>query len=423
MQRLLLLLVLFGAGLLSAQDLYTVRVGVFRDVKATDFQNLRPLGFLYGITAPDQTTEVFVGQFSDQNQATKIAADLLQQGFRNAQAFSLPSATGQEVTVIQLALHSGNRPIEWASLERAGKLYVETVDGLTKIVTGVYPDGQTALQYLPAIRELGFRDAFVKKVNNVRLVPVGTFETGIKKPLIPIDLQEPPAATQTPVNPNPGTASRGPATYGNPNPVPNSVPAAAPTSAVGLPEIDGRLKRSSAADLQRVLKEKGLYSGDIDGYYGPGTTTAYNRAWNELAELAKFRLLAGTAEDAPGQWPSINVLLAVSDELAAGNANQTRAQQLVQQRNQLFSAAQKLSPVAATRAKSWASTVWANLDEWATEDPLHARILTAFRVAYHQTQVRLEDQYMDRGLRSDDARDLATAMLQNLVGADLDRFL
>ncbi|MEL7161510.1 MAG: SPOR domain-containing protein, partial [Bacteroidota bacterium] len=99
MQRLLLLLLIFaGTFTLTAQDLYTVRVGVFRDVKATDFQNLRTLGFLYGITAQDQTTEVFVGQFSDQNQATKIASDLLAQGFRNAQAFSLPVATGQEVT-------------------------------------------------------------------------------------------------------------------------------------------------------------------------------------------------------------------------------------------------------------------------------------------------------------------------------------
>jgi len=49
--------------------------------------------------------------------------------------------------------------------------------------------------------------------------------------------------------------------------------------------------------------------------------------------------------------------------------------------------------------------------------------MSAFRLTYHQSQVRLEDHYMDRGLSTNDSRDLATAMLQNLIGAQLDRFL
>ncbi len=451
MQRFILLLLLcsFVTGL-SAQDLFTVRVGIFRDVKASDFNNLKSLGFVYGTPGQDNTTEVFVGHYNDQAKATGIASNLVQQGFRNAQAFTLPTNTGQQVTVIQLGLHSGERAIDWAGFERAGQLYVESVDGRSKIVTGIYPDGPTALKFLSTIRELGYQDAFVKRINNVRLIPVSTFETGIKKPLIPINLQNtPPAATPTPApqqtspavntdnvpaaapvvygstaeSPSPAPAAA-PATYNTTVPAPASLPA--PATAAGLPAIDGKTKRHSAAELQRLLKEKGYYEASIDGFYGPGTTAAYRRAWNEMAEVRKYRLLSSlndASTDAVGNWPEVTVLLAVAQDIAAGTANASREQQMGQLRATLFNSRAALSPAAATRARAWATTLWANLEDWATEDPMHAKIFGAFRMGYHQSQVRLEDHYMDAGMSATDARDTATAMLQNLIGAQLDRFL
>jgi hypothetical protein len=103
--------------------------------------------------------------------------------------------------------------------------------------------------------------------------------------------------------------------------------------------------------------------------------------------------------------------------------NVTRASQLVQQRIELRDASQPLANTAAERVSNWSATLLQNMDEWATEDPLHAQIYSAFRLTYQQSQVRLEDYYMDRGLAPLDARNLATAMLQNMVGAQLDRFL
>lgn len=436
MKKMLLLLLtcLLFTGL-EAQELFTVRVGVFRDVKSADFDQVKPHGFVYGITAEDQTTEVFVGQYKEQAKATKVATDLVGQGFRNAQAFTLPVASGQPVTVIQIALHSGSRPMEWASLERAGPLFVESVDGLTKVVTGLFPDAATANQYLATIRQLGFRDAFIKQINNVRLIPISTFETGIKKPLIPITLQDapPPAnppnstapATNQPVQAFPPATNTalGPQTYSPPTTAPATAPTPPLAPPTNLPAIDGRTKRSSAAELQRVLKEKGYYEGAIDGYYGPGTTAAFEMAWQQLPEVAKYKRLVNPATDAVSQWPEVAVLLAISEDLAAGNTNQARANLLAQQRPQLFSAAQGLNPAAATRVNNWATTVWNNLDNWATEDPLHARIFSAFRLSYHQSQVRLENHFQQLGQSPDNARNLAAAMLQSLVGAQLDRFL
>lgn len=450
---LFLLLVCCLTGTLAAQSLYTIKVGTFRDVKADDFKTLRSQGFVYGAPGPDNTVDVYVGQYAEVARANATAATLNNNGFRNAQAFALPLNTGQQVTVIQIALHAGDRPINWPTLERAGQLYVESVDGTNKIVTGIYPDARTAAGFLPAIRELGYSDAFVRTINNVRLIPINQFETGIKKPLIPIDLtaKAPVAAAPAP-QPAPAPAPA-PATYGgattpapvayNPPPAtsaPTSTPMSPPTTAptlpnpadapaMSMPAIDGKTKRHSSAELQRVLKEKGYYSGSIDGLYGPGTTAAYKAAWDDMPEIRKYRKLSEIALEPAGgrdlisKWPEVNTLLAIAEDLSAGMANDTRARQLVQQRSQLVSATQPLTPVAASRVKNWATTIWTNLDEWATEDPLHAQIFSAFRLTYQQSQVRTEDYFMDRGLSPTDARDLSSAMLQNLVGAQLDRFL
>ncbi|WP_020571161.1 peptidoglycan-binding protein [Neolewinella persica] len=456
----LLLLVCCLVTTTYAQDLYTIKVGTFRDVKADDFTALKAQGFIYGISGADNTTDVYVGHFSDQVKAMTTARTMAANGFRNAQAFVLSSATGQSVTVIQIALYSGTRPIDWATLERAGQLYVETVDGTTKVLTGIYPDARTAANFLPAIRALGYTDAFVRSINNVRLVPITTFETGIKKPLIPLSLQT-AKNTEVPLSPSPNPVSAGsggaapstqgtlpsaPTTYNPPlssnSPQPYNPPVtAAPNTgaasfslpaganAPNLPAIDGKIKRLSSADLQRVLKEKGYYSGEVDGYYGPGTAAAYQAAWDGMPEIRKYRKLTEMATEPAGgrdlvsQWPEIQTLLAITEDLSAGMANDTRARQLVQQRAQLSVARQPLNETAASRVNNWATTIWTNLEDWATEDPLHAQMFSAFRLSYYQSQVRLEDHYMDQGLSPMAAKDLATAMLQNLSGAQLDRFL
>ena len=212
------------------------------------------------------------------------------------------------------------------------------------------------------------------------------------------------------------------------------MPAAAGVSRVpaqrpGLPAIDVKTKRHSAAELQRVLKERGYYEGAIDGYYGNGTRTAYEAAWAQLPSLRKYRLLAAADGDGaapgnvPASWPEVTVALAVADDLAAGMENADADHEMQESRADLLNATTPLEATATARARNWETTVWANLDEWATEDPLHAQLLTALRIAYYQSQARLEAMYLQRGLDAIAARNLATASLENLLGAKLDRFL
>lgn len=440
---------------LAGQDLFTVRAGVFKDVRAKDFSGIYDLGFVYAIPGEERESEVFVGQYSTVGKANEVSGTLRGRGFANAQTFRLPAEAGRQVYAIQIALRGNNRPVDWQEFIQSGDLFVESVDGTLKIISGTYADVASATEQLPRIRALGFKDAFVRNVNSSRLVPVGVFETGIKQPLIPINLQTTPGATATTPRPaSPSTTApaaapnsdqtSAPRGYGSTT-LPGSsasratvpaaadppvLPAAADAGPVALPAINPRAKRSSSAELQRVLKEKGYYEGSIDGLYGNGTAGAYRRAWNDMPEIRKYRLLTGAAlaptdpsTAAVSQWPEIAVTLAIVDDLAAGTTNVQRARGLAQQRTELFTAAAPLANTAATRARGWSATVWDNLNEWAAEDPLHARIISALRVSYHQSHVRLEEHYQAKGLDAIAARDLATAMLQNLTGAQLDRFL
>ena len=412
-----------------AQDLFNVRVGTFQDASAEDFTELRELGFVYGLPREAPLVEVYIGNYSSEEKATQISEQLQERGYRNAAPFALPTTGDESASYVQIALRGRSRDLDWQALEQAGKLYVDATDGVVKVVTGPYASTEDATQALSDIRGLGYADAFVKTLNPKRLIPVGVFETGIKKPLIPFELRQPPVDTQQ-VTSAPDTALLGEEAVAAAEP-PATVPVAQPmrVDRPGLPEIDMRTKRHSAAELQRVLKEKGYYDGAIDGFYGPGTTSAYEQAWAQLAPLRKYRILAAAEGDGPlpgntpASWPEVTVALAVADDLAAGLDDADAARELREARGGLLNATTPLPALAATGARNWETTVWQNLDEWATEDPLHAQLLTALRVAYYQSQVRLEAMYQQRGMDAIAARDLATASLQNMLAAQLDRFL
>ena len=71
----------------------------------------------------------------------------------------------------------------------------------------------------------------------------------------------------------------------------------------------------------------------------------------------------------------------------------------------------------------WNESVWKGIDGWATRDPLLAEISTALKISYFQTQVLLEDFYMDEGFDEKDSKGLALVTLKALVAHHFDRFI
>ena len=92
-------------------------------------------------------------------------------------------------------------------------------------------------------------------------------------------------------------------------------------------------------------------------------------------------------------------------------------------RAKLYLAPQPLNNSEQRALTNWNDRIWTNMDAWASRDPLHQKLITALKISYHQSQVRLEDYYMDRGFNTEEAEGLALATLESLVGYHLERFI
>ncbi|WP_020537324.1 peptidoglycan-binding domain-containing protein [Lewinella cohaerens] len=325
MNKLLILLLLGSFSIwqpLTGQDYYTAFVGSFVEVRPQDFSKIRSLGFLYVQTGEGNLQQVFLGQYPKVTAAEGVVEALQAEGFTSAQALPGKYTQGIDVPVIQIATRYSSKVINWQDLSKAGPLNVLLADGAVKVLTGTFPDVETAKAQLPRIRSLGFEDAFVKMVNSGRLLPVTNLATGIKEDLIPLNLSDqntvPPTEARgpgTPVRPeemevsesgiitkNPPTVPR-PSTPTIPTPPANNSttsPIEQPVSVVSsaeekpvsrLPEIRGNVKRNSVIALQRVLKNSGFYQSSLDGYYGTGTTQAYEQMRTQDFTVRKYQQL------------------------------------------------------------------------------------------------------------------------------------
>lgn len=324
---------------------YTVQIGNFVNPKPSDFAQLQSLGFVYSTKRPSNYTDIYIGGFGTEAEANAVVDKLRAQGYSNAFVSRLNIEGGQSATVIQLITKRIGDKINWDELAQVGPIYVVLNGNEIKIMTGLFPDLAGAKAQIPRIQKLGYKDAFPKNVNNVLLHEVTEFEMGgpAKKPLIPLDLVEKPAEKTLPdaraeapksyedvaivIPPSqpknePELTAKGlPATEKAKNDQPAAEKAKETTPATEkakeakpslpsevlfqatLPDIRPNVKRTSALELQKVLKAEGSYKGSLDGFYGKGTRTAYEQALASNRQLQKYRLLAkymaSPADDAP----------------------------------------------------------------------------------------------------------------------------
>lgn len=572
---------------LTSQDYYTAFVGSFVEVRPQDFAKVRPLGFLYVQMGEGNLQQVFLGQYPKATAAEEVVEALKAEGFTNARALPGNYAQGIDVPVIQIATRYDIKTVNWQDLSRAGTLNVLLADGAVKVLTGTFPDVETAKAELPRIRSLGFDDAFVKMVNSGRLLPVTNVATGIKEDLIPLNLSEgtpvsPTPSTRTvppPVQPeemevkdggiitkNPPTVPRPttPTTNPSTSPLGSSISVVSPVvdkPTPRLPDIRGNVKRNSVIELQRVLKASGYYQSSLDGYYGSGTTQAYEQmrtqdftvrkyqqlipfyqninatqkqnalqlairelpydpnaplviegdqtaiglayqaylsftglgasaevnqlmndaikaaylnsgvstsvfnyratyayqgldqlllhlfyvhaapavsyllpCWvndrhpqatqNALQQMGDYRRLL--QQDNCGtftSWAEIQLLHTIAMDLNPAALSQTEAlQEAAGRQNILYYQTTGLPATEATILETWQQNLFRNVDRWAGTDPLLAPTAQALKMAYFQSQVRIEDHYLDLGTSEAVARQLSIAALRAIAGVPLKRF-
>ena len=573
MRNILLILTLlsFQVALLAQSNIfYTVQIGTFLDAKKSDFADLKSFGFVYAEPVNNNLSEVYVGNYETRAAAQKMVNKLADQGYTNAFAQERFLGDGQTVAVIQIATRTLKQKLEWERFLKVSEdLYTIINEDKVKIIAGIYNDVAAAKKELPSVQNNGFKDAFIKKVNTVFLHPIGRFELeGVKQPLIPIVISDnpdrSPRNSNIPANiptsanytdqPFPGEVTR----PRSPN---ISVPSYNESS--NLPKIRTKVKRTSALELQKLLKQEGLYKSSLDGYYGKGTSQSYERMKKQNREFLKYSLLAkhmqmpdqsdvnlplqniltsltdqqdpitaldsykhpmakaykayllfynygpstevnflmnsalrglftgGIAPAAPvnpdatyayndmnqivlhllymhsapknpyvapcwlfavhpretayannqfaqypdanfptqncGQfssWEDARILQAIALDLNADKKlNTLRLARDATRRSYLYMSPAPLSNSDMEALMTWDKSLWKGLNGWASRDPLNKNTLTALKAAYFQTYVLLEDFYMDKGLKASQAKGLALATLQTMVGYHLERFI
>lgn len=582
LKRTLLMVValLSAASLLQAQERYTVQVGNFMEARADDFAKLRNIGFVHAAPMDAGVARIMLGGYDTKAAADRAVTAVRAAGYPSAYALQIFLNEGMNVAIIQLGTEKASARINWERYAAAGDLYGMMGADDIKIATGPYAGVEDARKKLDGIRKAGFRDAFVKVVNSMTLHKLTEFETGIKKPLIPLQIQTEKPAEQAPaISVIPPSYDQTQARIKSPEaqaPVtppaasqtvasPPAAPAMQPRSTgavalVQMPVIRSNVKRRSVLDLQQVLKEQGTYTGSLDGYYGNGTTNAYNdfagshrqmlrygasagqrtrpgmspmtarfqraldtmdedaaavvevttangplaKAWqayvlytnrgasaevNQLmntairesfegknlrkappfdtrstyaytsldqlllhihylhsapgnlvttpcwlarrhpAEMARvYEAYAGYSDadfpfrgcDQFSTWPEVVILTAIAQDLGVNTTENAAA---AAQRARLFSSPAAPQKESEVGLENWNIRLWKGLDTWAQRDPLNKELVAAFRVAYHQSQVRLEDHFMDKGFNAEAARSLGLQALQSLTAHHLQRFL
>lgn len=122
-------------------------------------------------------------------------------------------------------------------------------------------------------------------------------------------------------------------------------------------------------------------------------------------------------------WEEVRLLLTIAEDMnAGGSANPGELSDGRARQTRYLLAPKPLSKEEESSVSSWHSNLKTNLAKWALKDAMLEDTYTAFGIAFYQTQVLLEDYYMDKGLNSGEAEGLALATLKSMVGPYMSRF-
>lgn len=286
----------------AAESFFTVQIGTFLNPKLSDFENIRPLGYIYAQQANADIYQIFMGGYDSRKNADIIVNTLKSRGYLDAVVVERNLAQGSSQAIIQLGTRGAKENVNWERYLSLDKIFILFENEQVKIVTGPFANAEEAKSQLAGIRRMGFDDAFVKTVNSVRLHEVNNFELGdAKRPLIPIQFEDNTTARINPTNPNSEFTTRGnevpmaydatPSRTTTPTTTSPSTPART-ISSPAIPEIRSNVKRHSALELQKVLKQERTYTGSLDGYYGKGTMVAYEQAVKKNQKFLKYAVLA-----------------------------------------------------------------------------------------------------------------------------------
>jgi hypothetical protein len=127
-------------------------------------------------------------------------------------------------------------------------------------------------------------------------------------------------------------------------------------------------------------------------------------------------------EQEEAEQNSSKVLQLLAEDIGVDKPAEALLKQAADHRTQLLAGKVQVSATEQTQLDAWSTELLNKLNIWAAQDPLHAELVRTFRVVFYQTQMELENHFINQGMPVPKARYMALATEHTLVSPFLQRF-
>ncbi len=363
----------------QADYTFTIHLGAFVKAKVTDFEDIRPYGYMYAHKL-NNLHQIYMGDYETEGAAIKVLDKIKIKGYPDAFVTRRSLASGSNKTTIEIGSQEVGKNINWANYSNVGPLQTFQSGNFIIIVTGPFNSQDEAQGRLTHIQNSGYKNAGIQIINSALLHKVGDFETGggIQIPTSFERIVVPPAPEEevviaeippkkksmnmmvkkkTPAKKVDPRDEPRPSTYGD-----DVLTAKSPTARIktkpkvesakatesvatktkpatktetkakkkiekkifvektlATPTIRPKVKRTSVLKLQEVLKLKGDYKSGLDGFYGKGTNASYKNMITKNKEIQKYKWLAKMYKEEAGETSTLEqIIFTMNDDVAAG---------------------------------------------------------------------------------------------------------
>ena len=438
----------------NANYVYTISLGAYVDAELSDFNDLIPVGYIYAKRFEDNLMQIYIGGYDTYANAKRILPYVQERGYPDAFVTRRSLEDGQAVKTIQVGTVRAGETIDWKNYLKAGNVYIAQVNNEMHILSGQFTSDLELKKRMAELKKYGFQDAFAKTINNAFLVRATSFETnGASPDEVIVYVDTPKGAPVEEVVPNDYDVlfkktkkvktvtkpvskpkvirerPKGKVTIPTDIPETYDVIVAPPVRVAPVPKIRGKVKRTSAFDLQKVLKAEKVYNSGLDGYYGKGTKAGYAKIKKENRQIRKYLALSNL-EDNVGtggnfmDWEETKLLKTIAMDLDPFYDIKTSdSASDAKERKYFYSNPAALTKQEKSDISVWHKSFWTALNEWGNSDPIHDQRCVALKVAYFQSQVRIEDYFMDKGFSYKDAKPMAMAVLKTIIGSHFQDYM
>ncbi len=270
----------FAATAQEKKDIFVVQLGNFSEPKLSDYTEVSSLGLLYAGEVQDGQTPIYIGDFGNKEAADVALAEAKKKGYSGA-FLSPRKSSGTSVSVIQLGSKKFGEAVQWSKYAKAGQIALlpDLAAKGIKLLSVGFADAAAAKKGLTNLKALGFKDAYIRNIDQSSYHVATPFETSgiVFDATIPEPIVD--------VRPSPVKKA-------------DSIVVQPPAPPVVVPAAN--YKRQSVGELQKALSELGAYSGKIDGDNVYATKAAFDAATKDNKVIQKYLALAKTASIGAG---------------------------------------------------------------------------------------------------------------------------